>query len=246
MNRLRKFLLLAALLSSAALCAGSLEGLQRGLATQGVVAPWQGFALGEALRYKLIWPSGVSLGEALLAVSPADNGVRFELSVEADLPIHNIIDSLTSVATPDALCSLQSQKKIQEGAKKTAESIEFDQKAHQARRTSGGQTASFPIPDCARDPLTFLYYFRSQLAAGSPANLHTFYSVTGHSLEVKALGPETVSAGGRRRPADKYFVTYHRPNSAVTFEVWFSEDARREPLLIRLSTTLAVFSAELQ
>jgi len=244
-NRIGKFLLLAALLGAAALCAGTLGGYQRVSASQGAVA-LQGFAAGETLRYKLLWPSGVGLGEALLAVSPADKGVRFELSVEADLPIHNITDSLTSLATSEGLCSLESQKKTQEGAKKSSESIEFDQKAHQARRTSGGQTASFPIPDCARDPLTFLYYFRSQLSAGGPVNLHTFYSSPGHSLEVKAVGPETVSAGGRRRLADRYSVTYHRPNSATTFEVWFSEDSRREPVLIRLPTSLAVFSAELQ
>ena len=241
---LRNFLL-AVLLGAGAWGGGPLAENPL-LGAEGAVAPLPAFASGETLRYKLYWPSGINLGEAVLTVAPSEKELRFELTVEADLPTHNIVDVFTSIATRDKLCSSEFQRKSREGPKSSAESVKFDQEAHQAQRTRGGQTAAFPIPECARDPLSFFYYFRSQIAAGGPLNSATFFGGAGYGVEIRPAGPETVRAGGRDRRADKYFVTYRGPNSAKTFELWISADSRREPVLFRVPFPLAVFSAELQ
>jgi hypothetical protein len=245
LKHLWRNLLLAVLLGAGAQGGGPLADKPL-LGAEGPGAPLPGFASGETLRYKLFWPGGFSLGEAVLAITPSEKELRFELTVEADLPTHNIVDSFTSVATRETLCSSKFQRKSREGAKASEESVEFDQKAHQARRTRGGQTAAFPIPECARDPLTFLYYFRSQIAAGAPINSATFYVGSGYGLEIRPAGAETVRVGGRERQAEKYFVTYRGPNSEKTFELWISTDSRRELVLFRVPFPLAVFSAELQ
>ncbi|MBI2817103.1 MAG: DUF3108 domain-containing protein [Acidobacteria bacterium] len=201
---------------------------------------------GETLRFRLLWPSGIALGEAVISSTAGQNELHFEMRIEADLPVRRISGSVTASATRDGLCSLKYHRKMIEGPKTSEEKIDFDQKNHQAIRMLGGQTTTVPIAACARDPLTFLYYYRNQLAAGSTADTASFFLGSERSLEVKPAGTETVTVSGRERQAEKFLVTYHSRNSAKTFELWFSSDSRREPVLVRLPSPLAVFSAELE
>lgn len=201
---------------------------------------------GETLRFRLLWPSGIGLGEAVMIATAGQNDLHFEMTIEADLPVRKISGSVTASATREGLCSLKYHRKMKEGAKTSEETIEFDQQNHQARRMLGGQSSTPPIPPCARDPLTFLYYYRNQLASGAPADTASFFLGAERSLEVKPAGNESVAVGGRERAASKFLVTYHNPSSAKTFELWFTSDARREPLLVRLPSPLAIFSAELE
>ena len=211
------------------------------------MAQAQDFSNGEVLRLRLLWPSSMGLGEAVLTATPVNpNQMRFEATVDVDLPVRRISASLTSLATRDELCSLRFERKGMEGTRTSEELLEFDQEAHLASRTSGGVTTSIPIASCARDPLAFVYYFRRQLAAGKAVSTSTFYAGSGVSLEIKAAGPETVSAGGRQRPAEKYLVTYRGPRSGKTFELWVSTEPHREPVRVRIPFPLAIFSAELQ
>lgn len=201
---------------------------------------------GETLRFRLLWPSGIAFGEATMTAAAGQNDLHFEMRIEADLPIRRISGSVTSSATRDGLCSTQYHRKMIEGTKTSEENIDFDQKSHQARRMLGGQSATVPIPACARDPLTFLYYYRNQLAAGSPIDSGSFFLGFERTIEVKPAATETVAVSGRERPAEKFLVTYHTPSTTRTFELWFSSDSRREPVLIRLPSPLAIFSAELE
>ena len=247
MSYLRRYLFTGVLLVAGMSSIGSVFRCRAVLAAQGSQSPSLDFGGGETLKLKLLWPSGVSLGEAVFVSAPTEkNKLRFELTVEADLPGHDIVESYTSLAARDTLCSLQFQKKGKEGARTSEETLEFDQSAHQVSKTSGGKTTVLPAPGCARDPLTFFYYFRKQLAAGNPVNQATFYPAPGYGLDLKPSGVQTISAGGRQRRAEKYLVTYSGPNSSKTFELWVSAEARREPLLVRLPFPLAIFSAELQ
>jgi uncharacterized protein DUF3108 len=204
------------------------------------------FAGGETLKFRVLWPSGLSLGEAILSASFEHGTARLEMILEADLPIHNLSAKLSSTATEEGLCSLLYHKKTTEGPKASDEDVEFDQKAHLAKRTMNGQISSLAIPECARDPLTFLYYFRNQLAAGLAATPASIYLGPEHGLEIRRIGPEKVVVGGRERSAEKFSLTYRRPRRASSFDLWFSSDSRREPLLVRLPSSLATFSAELE
>ncbi len=201
---------------------------------------------GETLHFKLLWPSSLSLGEATLTVSPANDQMRFELRVDAALPTHDFSASISSLATRQNLCSLQYEQKVIEGVKTSNETIQFDQNAHQAHRTRAGQTDTFPTPPCARDPLAFFYYFRAQIAAGAPLNAQSFFMGPSQAVDLRRSGNDSVSAGGKQYSTERYEMTYRNPKTAKTFQVWMSTDARRAPVRIQLPFPLAIFSAELQ
>jgi hypothetical protein len=204
------------------------------------------FAGGETLRFRLLWPSGVGLGEAVLTVSAGQSQLHLDMTVDADLPIQKISGKFSSVATPNGLCSIQYHRKMIEGSKTSEETIEFDQKAHQAKRTVNGQTATLPVSECAKDPLAFLYYFRSELAKRRTAQISSLVLAPDKSLEISSGTTETITAGGRQRKAQKFSAAIRYPYSTKSFEVWFSTDGRWEPLMVRLPSPLAVFSAEIE
>jgi len=81
------------------------------------VTPLPAMGKGETLRYRLLWPSGVTLGEAVAVASPSDKGWSFALTVEANLPARDINDEFTSLATGQDLCSLEFPEKVREGTK---------------------------------------------------------------------------------------------------------------------------------
>jgi hypothetical protein len=230
----------------AALAGGSLLSLTHVAAAAADKIPLPAWAGGETLRYKLMWPSSMSLGEGVFRVSPAGEQLQFELTVEASLPVKSFSGSFRSRASRDTLCSVEFEQKVSEGTKNSEETIEFDQKAHQARITKAGGTDSFAIPECARDPLSFLYYFRAQLAAGKWPDTTGFFIGPAPRLQIRREGTETISAGGVQYPSEVYEMNYRGSSADKTFEVWVSTDARRAPVRIQLPFPLATFSAELQ
>jgi len=209
-------------------------------------ADFRPFQEGETLTYRVLWPSGVLLGEAVFQVSPRGKELNFQVTVEARLPQYRLSHSLDAVATQDGLCSLQFHQKAEQGPRRSEDSMEFDQAAHQARRIRSGQTTTASVPECARDPLTFVYYVRSQLAAGKPPGPGTAHWGRNFDVRVERVGSETLQVGGTRRPAEKFQVTYSTPTTERKFAVWFSTDAARRPLRFTVPTSLAEFTAELE
>ena len=201
---------------------------------------------GETLRLKLSWPSGVGLGEAVLTASDMQGQLHLDMTVDADLPIYNISGKFSSVATADGFCSIQYHKKMTEGSKVSEESIDFDQKAHEAKRTVNGHTSTISVSECAKDPLTFLYYFRSELAKRKTAQTASLVLAPERSLEITGGSTETITAAGRQHKAQKFSASIRYPYTSKTFDVWFSADGHWEPLLVRLPSPLAVFSAEME
>lgn len=202
---------------------------------------------GEKLTYRLLWPSGVSLGEAFLEASPAGAETHFQMTVEINLPQYPLRHTSSSVAAGEGLCSLRFRQETAGGGKKWAEeSIEFDQAAHQAHWTRNGQTTTASIAECAQDPLTFIYFFRSRLAEGKPLDLQTLYRGGNFNVNVKKAGIETVAVRGQPRQTEKFVVTYPGPDQEMTFELWIATDAERLPVRLRVPSPLAVFTAELE
>lgn len=216
----------------------------RGAAAQEAAPAFPPFQHGETLRYRLQWPSGINLGEATFRVSPAGKELHLELIVEATLPQYTLRDSFSAVATLEDLCSVQFHQKIAEGERRWEESIEFDPSTRQATRTRGKETTTFAVPECPRDPLTFLYYFRRQLAAG--LRVASGAVQLGSSVAVHMEPGDRETAAGQTKPVDRYVVTYTGPKSSKTFQLWLSTDAARAPVRIRVPFPLAEFTAELQ
>ena len=201
---------------------------------------------GEQLVYRLLWPSGIPLGEAVFEVSPQGDQLHFDVSLEARLPQYRFNATFSSVAERDGLCSLQFHQKIEEGKQSSEESMEFDQKAHRVRRIRGRNTTTETIPECARDPLTFLYYLRSRAAAGQPVGSSRIHYGKEIALQLDRDGPGTVTIGGSRKQGEKLEVRFPARSGERTVEVWLSSDSARTPFLFTVPTALADFRGELE
>ena len=200
---------------------------------------------GERLVYRLLWPSGILLGEAVFEVTPQGDELHFEATLEARLPQYRFNSTFSAVAAREGLCSLQFHQKIEEGKETSEESMEFDQKAHRVRRIQGRNTTTATIPECARDPLTFLYYLRSRAAQGQAVESSRIHYGKEIALELDQDGTGTVAVGGVQKPGEKLEVRFPARNGERTVEVWFSSDPARTPFLFTVPTTLADFRAEL-
>ena len=122
----------------------------------------------EELVYEVTWPSGLSLGEARFHARATPSGWAFESTISASLPTMEIQDEYRSTADA-ALCSFNFEKHIVHGAKKTKESVSYDQKAHKALRSTlgGGGESEITTAPARETALTFLYYLRRELGSGS-------------------------------------------------------------------------------
>ncbi len=189
------------------------------------------------------------MGEAVLNASHVGQEVRLSLTVDADLPQHNASYSISSVATQE-LCSLRFRQHSQEGRHSWEESLDFDQERHEARYTRGAQVSAVSVPECARDPLTLLYFFRRQLAfqevpRGQPHN-GVFHLGADFSVSFEAVTPETVRMGTKAWEGDRYLISYVGPGGRNSFEVWIRPDLSRTPVAIKVAFPLATYTAELQ
>jgi len=204
------------------------------------------FEKGERLIYRLFWPSGLPLGEAVFDASPRGSELHLRVALEASLPQYRFNATFSSVATRDGLCSLQFHQKVEEGSQISEESMEFDQAARRVRLIRGPHTAADPAPECARDPLTFLYYARSRMAAGLPVEAESMSYGKNFAVRLATGGNATIELGGTSRRGDKLAIHFPARGQERTVEIWVASDAARTPLRFIVPTTLAVFRGELE
>lgn len=204
------------------------------------------FKNGERLRYELVWPSGLSLGEAEFTVRAGPSGWEFTAEFSASLPTFAVRDKYNSVADME-LCSQELMKDFSHGQRKGRESVVFDQQENRATRTTlgGGGESEFDIPPCARDGLAYLYFLRQSLADGripppDDLNFGGQYMVSVTYAETKKI-----EVGGAYVDADLILVDLTGPNSQHSVEAFFSKDESRRPLLFRVPFELGVFSLRL-
>src|SRR5258708_236092 len=196
----------------------------------------------ETLRYRVNWPSGVSLGEGRMQARRIEGGRwQFELSLDASVPGITVTDRYRSVATPE-LCSVEFERESVHGSRKSHETVTFAQDKSTAHRTtSGGGSSDFSVPACARDALAFLYFTRWEMGQGRvpPAGKIIFGGP--YDIRLQYTGPQPVKS----ETTDRLAVNVHGPSSNVDFELLFARDPARSPLVIRAPLTLGTFSLEL-
>ncbi len=203
------------------------------------------FSSGERLVYEVTWPSGLSLGEVEFRANSETNGWQFHARVTATLPNFEIHDEYSSRADAN-LCSLELDKDSVHGGKRVEETVEFDQQKHIAtRKTKNGGDSEFPVPSCARDGLTFLYLLRSEIGRGripppDDLNFGAQYQVTMTYAETRDL-----EVAGETVKTDRILIDLTGPASQRSFEIFFSQDAARTPVLIRVPFELGTFSLKL-
>ena len=112
------------------------------------------------LNYTVNWPSGLSLGEAVMKAGGGEPGWDFEYTMDAGLPGLEIKDQYRSSADAQ-FCTARLEKDAVHGPRKAKETVIYDQQSHKAvRQTSGGGKSEVAIPECVKDGLTFLYYLQ--------------------------------------------------------------------------------------
>lgn len=207
-------------------------------------------ASAESLHYSINWPSGLSLGEAMLDSSHAQGEQgpgkwSFTLSIDAGIPGFAVRDDYHSTSNPD-LCSISLDKKFTHGSHKTEEHISFDQENHTAaRQTANGGKSDVSIPSCGRDALSYLQFVRNELAQGRLAPQQPVVFGAEYDVRLDFTGTQTISVGEQRIEADRIVANIRGPSIDISVEIFFSRDAARVPLMARLPLALGMFSVEL-
>jgi len=203
------------------------------------------FPRGESLNFSVNWPSGLSLGEAQMKVGGGEPGWQFDLSIDASLPGFEVRDRYHSTADA-SFCSALLEKDITHGARKTKETVSYDQAKHAAKRqTDAGGNAEVAINGCAKDGLTFLYFLRRELAAGRLPPPQTINFGAPYEITVSYGGEQQVQIGGSAEKADRVAVALRGPASTHNFEIFFARDKARTPLEIRVPFSMGTFALQL-
>ncbi len=207
----------------------------------------------EQLRYSINWPSGLSLGEAQLRATrlkpaPGTDAAEkrlLEFDLDAAVPSFAVSDRYRSDASPD-FCSVEFQKKVTHGRKKTDEKTTFDSHAATAtRETVGGGKSELKASSCSHDALAFLYYVRRELSQGRIPPPQTVFFGAAYEIRVEFAGTQKIRIGETPVDADRLTASVKGGSSDITFEVFFLKDAARTPALVRVPLALGTFSMEL-
>lgn len=199
----------------------------------------------ESLNYSIVWPSGLSLGEAHLQAAQSASGWNFDLKVDASLPGYAILDRYSSVAS-SPLCSTSFERVTVHGTKKASERITVSG-TNATRETIGGGKSDFPVAACAHDALGFLFFVRRELGQGRIPPAQTVLFGQGYPISLEYAGRQTVPVGGVPADSDKLIGTIRLPKGAdYKIEMYFARDAARTPLVMRAPFAIGTFSVELQ
>jgi hypothetical protein len=205
----------------------------------------------ETLPYAVNWPSGLGLGEAVITANKVKNAEgaeqwRFELKLDASVPGFTVSDKFRALATAE-YCSLEFERDIRHGKRADRERIIFDQaKGNAVRETlEGGGKSEFPIPACAKDPLTYLFFARRELKQGRlPAAQPVFYGAA-YAVRMESGGVQKIRAGDAWVETDRVLVTFKGPKADHKVEAFFARDAWRTPTLVRIPLPIATLVVEL-
>lgn len=210
---------------------------------EAVVAP---FASGETLRYEIVWPSGLRLGDAEFRANSNLTGWAFAADLSASLPAI-IVDDKYQSSTDSSLCSTKFAKQVIHGKHKQNEEVEFDQDANRAlrRNLANGTTQNLVVPPCARDALAYLYYLRQDLSHGRVPPPDDFNSGTQMQISVSYVETREIEAGGKKQDADRLLIYVTGGEKPINIEVFLAKDDARTPLLLRVPLELGTFSLRL-
>jgi len=202
----------------------------------------------ESLHYNVNWPSGLSLGESTFTAHHKAGAWELAMTLEAGVPGFAVADKIQSSVTDD-LCSLDLERDISHGAKKTREKTTFDQKKGEATRTTvfplGGGTSTAGFAGCPRDAMAALYYARRELGQGRVPPAQQVFFGAGYSVRMDYTGAQTIAVSEKPTVTDHLVVNVKGPKSSLSFEMFFARDAARTPLVIRVPLSVGTFSMEL-
>ena len=207
---------------------------------------------GETLTYAMSW--GPFAGGIMTITSSAPvsfagrTAYRIELSAISNDFISNFFvvrDSIISWIDARTLESLRYEKHTVEGKRVDDERIDFDHEEKVARR--GTRTIPFTPP--VFDSLSAVYYLRAlTLPAAEPIELEVVSGKHAYRLAVDVEGLEMV-----KTPAGLFHARKVHPKmkgegllrKQADLWLWFSDDDRRVPVMIRSKLNFGTLTAKL-
>ena len=181
--------------------------------------------------------NGVQVGRLRLQKQQNKNGYNLSLSADGldlglfQLPVN---DAYTSAAN-NQVCSSQFTRVSTHGNRVINEQTSCQSgKATRTNRLSGSQSTT-STATCSRDALATLQNVRQQLAAGVAPTAGTVYFGAAYNVTASAVTSEQVTIGGITETADKVTFQSQGPASQWSFDVLFSRNADRTPLVVRAS-----------
>jgi hypothetical protein len=208
----------------------------------------------ETLRYNVNWPSGLSLGEAVVTAnndtaSKSGAAWSFALNLTVGIPGFPLADIYRSTAAATGLCSTELKREISHGSKKVTEKTTFDQKSGTAKRQTvspaGGGASDLSFHGCGQDALAFWFFARRELGQGRVPPPETIFFGSGYAARMEYTGAQTIPVAEKPTVTDHLVAHVKGPASDFTFEVFYARDAARTPLLIKIPVTVGTISLEL-
>ncbi|HET9792962.1 MAG TPA: DUF3108 domain-containing protein, partial [Thermoanaerobaculia bacterium] len=175
---------------------------------------------------------------------------KIELSAISNDFISNFFvvrDSITSWIDRTTLQSLRYEKHSVEGKRVDDERIDFDLAEKIATRESGRK---IPFETPIFDSLSSVYYLRTRdLASAEPIEIEVVSGKRAYRLEVDVLGLENV-----KTPAGTFLARKVHPKmkeegllkKGGDLWIWFTEDARKIPVMIKSKLNFGVLTAKLE
>ncbi|MFB3920942.1 MAG: DUF3108 domain-containing protein [Terriglobia bacterium] len=221
------------------------------------------FAPGETLTFDVTW-SVFPAGQVTATLARAEGHVpdlyevtttaRSQGFVSVLYPVDNEFHSLFN---PQTLCSIQIQKKINEGRRHRDTRIIFDPQKKLAilderdPRDSNAppKHAENEIPECVLDVVTAFYYVRNQpMRVGGQIRLPINDGAKTYDVSVDVQAREQIDTPLGRRAAFRvepkvFRGLYKRPGKML---IWFSDDEQRLPLRIKASVSMGTITGTLK
>jgi hypothetical protein len=213
------------------------------------------FSAGESASYRVRWTNGpidLPAGDATISVAPGQDaaGSRFLVQAKTAPWVSQIYEAQVSLETVAnaRLLPLVYHEVIDEGRRRIERQLEFDFARHEVRIASGGTTIGLPLGAEARDPLTALFYIRTQpLSAG----VHFALPITDIgrrlTLDVSVTAREQIQVNGRAWDAWKVEprLSNRIGRSPLAISAWVTADERRIPLLVNVFAGFGAIRIEL-
>jgi len=197
----------------------------------------------EQLRYQVNWPSGLGLGEAQLRAARDGSEWKLEFQIEASVPGFKVFDQYRSRAN-EKLCAAEFEKEFEHGARKGKEKTTFEGGVAKRVTANGGGKSEFPVGDCARDAVSFLFFVRDEVARGRLPAAQKMYFGAAYDVRVQFVGAERVKVSEEMMEADRLKVTVAGSASKLEFDLFLARDEVRTPVLVRVPFAMGNFSME--
>jgi hypothetical protein len=198
------------------------------------------FALGEKAEYQVkLGALSVGSGSMQLVAAEQISGhrtLRARLKISGGIPFARVDDTLESWIDPCGLFSRRFHQDTKEVNYKRNRTYDFDPERRTFRRLDNGETGTIPT-DKPLDDVSFLYFARTlPLKVGETYELNRYFQESGNPVVLKVLRKETVKV-----PAGTFNTIVVRPiiqtkglfAQGGEAEVYFSDDARRIPVMLR-------------